>query len=55
MTTGNSALQMRRYRLIRSALITYGAAAFSYFFSRYLRDDTLPALGGILSAHAATF
>jgi len=53
--TENSAQQMRRYGLVRSALITYGVAAFSYFFSRYLHDDTVPALGGVFSAHAATF
>ncbi len=54
MKTENGAQQMRRYGLVRSALITYGVAAFSYFFSRYLHDDTVPALGGIFSAHAAT-
>jgi len=45
---------MRRSGLLRSALITYGVAAFSYFFSRYLRQDGVPALGGFFSAHAAT-
>lgn len=49
-----SALSMRRHGLIRSAFITYGVAAFGYFFSRYLREDTVPALGGWVSAHAAT-
>jgi len=52
--TGNGAQQMRRAGLLRSALITYGVAAFGYFFSRYLHEDAVPALGGFFSAHAAT-
>ena len=55
MTSGNSALEMRRYGLVRSALITYGAAALGYFVVRHLHNDTVPALGGIFSAQAATF
>ena len=54
MRGAKSALEMRRQGLMRSALITYGVAASSYFLSRYLRDATVPALGGMFSAHGAT-
>lgn len=54
MKAGNGAREMRRHGLMRSALITYGVAAFGYFFSRHLRDDSVSALGGLFSAHSAT-
>jgi hypothetical protein len=53
MNSASDARKMRRQGLMRSALITYGVAAFGYFFSRYLHDESVPALGGVVSAHAA--
>ena len=45
---------MRRHGVVRSVLITYGTAASGYFVARHLHAETVPALGGIFSAYAAT-
>jgi len=44
--------RQRAYGAVRTALVTYGVAAFSYLFSQFTPDDMPLALGGTISARS---
>jgi hypothetical protein len=44
--------RQRAYGAVRTALVSYGVAAFSYLFSQFTPDDTPLALGGTIPARS---